>query len=250
MSFRFQKIKLKLIFMRIAIIPARGGSKRIKNKNIIDFLGKPLISYALNAAKKSGLFDKIHVSTDSEEIKIIVENLGFDIDFMRPPELSDDHTGLMPVLKWVQEKYKDMGLVFDEICCIMPTAPLLKPDDLCDGFNLFEKHDKKNPLLVVAPFPVPVEWAFYRNENTYLTTKDINALSIRSQDIKPAFYEAGPFSIFSSSHLNDKNPFIKHQFISLLIDKYRAVDIDELDDLKLAKILYLGEKSLNYHSKK
>ena len=226
--------------MRIAIIPARGGSKRIKNKNIVDFLGKPLISYALNAAKKSGLFDKIHVSTDSEEIKIIVENLGFDVDFMRPPELSDDHTGLMPVLKWVHEKYKNKRLFFDDVCCIMPTAPLLKSNDLCDGFNLYQKHNNKNPLLVVAPFPVPVEWAFHRDENTYLTTKDTNALAIRSQDIKPAFYEAGPFSIFGSSHLQDENPFSEQQFISLLIDKDRAVDIDDPEDLKLAKILYLG----------
>ena len=231
--------------MRIAIIPARGGSKRIKNKNIIDFFGKPLISYALNAAKKSGLFDKIHISTDSEQIKIIVQNLGFDIDFMRPARLSDDQTGLMPVLKWVHEEYKSKGLFFEDICCIMPTAPLLNSNDLSDAFDLYEKNKKKNPLLVVAPFPVPVEWAFYRDENTFLTSKDSNALGIRSQDIRQAFYEAGPFSIFNYSHLQDDNPFNKNKFISLLIDKDRAVDIDDIDDLKLAKILYQGRLSLN-----
>jgi pseudaminic acid cytidylyltransferase len=230
--------------MRIAIIPARGGSKRIKNKNIIDFLGKPLIAYALDAARESGLFDKIHVSTDSEEIRMVVERLGYKVDFMRSEELADDHTGLMPVLKWVHEKYKDLDQFFDEICCIMPTAPLLKSIDLIDAFNLYNKHNQENPLLVVAPFPVPVEWAFYRDENTYLTPRDANSLTIRSQDIKNAFYEAGPFSIFNFSHLENDNLFKTVKFLSLLIDKSRAVDIDDPEDLELAKTLYLGRQAI------
>lgn len=231
--------------MRIAIIPARGGSKRIKNKNIINFFGKPLIEYALDAAKKSGLFDMIHVSTDSEKIRTVVENLGYEIDFMRTEELADDHTGLMPVLEWVHEKYKDKGQFFEDICCIMPTAPLLKSSDLIDGFNLYQNHNHKNPLLVVTPFPVPVEWAFYRDENTHIIPRDTNSLTVRSQDIKPAFYEAGLFSIFHASHLQNENLFKNEQFISLLINKSRAVDIDDQEDLELAKILYLGRLFLN-----
>lgn len=234
--------------MRIAIIPARGGSKRIKSKNIVDFLGKPLISYALDAAKESGLFDMIHVSTDSEEIREVVENRGYNIDFMRSKELADDHTGLLPVLKWVHEKYKDKGLFFEDICCLMPTAPLLKSNDLIDGFNLYEKHNRKNPLLVVAPFPVPVEWAFYRDDNTHLSPRDPSSLTMRSQDIKPAFYEAGPFSIHHHLHLQDDNLIKNVPFLSLLINKSRAVDIDDPEDLELAKILYLGSISLNFFS--
>ena len=231
--------------MRIAIIPARGGSKRIKNKNIIYFLGKPLIFYALDAAKESGLFDIIHVSTDSEDIRLVVENLGYKIDFMRSKDLADDHTGLLPVLKWVLEKYKDKDMFFEDICCIMPTAPLLTSDDLIDGFNLYQKHNRKKPLLVVAPFPVPVEWAFYRDENTLLTPRDTNSLTIRSQDIKPAFYEAGPFSIFRFAHLQNENLFKDLKFLSLLVTKSRAVDIDDPEDLELAKTLYLGRLALN-----
>ncbi len=231
--------------MRIAIIPARGGSKRIKNKNIVDFFGKPLIAYALDAAKESGLFDMIHVSTDSEEIKNVVEELGFEIEFMRSKELADDHTGLIPVLRWVHEMYCQKGITYDDVCCIMPTAPLLESKNLIDAFNLYESHNKKNPLIVVSPFPVPVEWAFYRDENTYLTPRDANALLIRSQDIRPAFYEAGPFSIWNSSHLMNENPFSQDQFISLLIQKNQAVDIDDAEDLELAKILFLGRKALN-----
>lgn len=231
--------------MRIAIIPARGGSKRIKNKNIVDFFGKPLIAYALDAAKESGLFDMIHVSTDSEEIRFVVEKLGYKIDFMRSKELADDHTGLLPVLKWVHKKYQEKGMFFEDICCIMPTAPLLTSGDLIEGFNLYQKHNQKNPLLVVAPFPVPVEWAFYRDEDTHLTPIDASSLTIRSQDIKPAFYEAGPFSIFNFSHLQNENLFKNEQFLSLLITKSRAVDIDDQEDLELAKTLYLGRLSMN-----
>ena len=235
--------------MRIAIVPARGGSKRIKNKNIVDFLGKPLIAYALEAIRESCLFDKIHVSTDSQEIKIIVEQLGYKVDFMRSDNLADDHTGLLPVLQWVHKKYEEEGINFDDICCIMPTAPLLKSSDLINGFNLYQKYNKKNPLLVVAPFPVPVEWAFYRDNNTILTPRDSKALIIRSQDIKPTYYEAGPFSIFHSSHLKSNNLFHDYNLISLLINKSSAVDIDDPEDLEFAKTLYLGGLALRKFSK-
>ena len=235
--------------MRIAIIPARGGSKRIKNKNIVDFLGKPLIAYALDAAKESGLFDKIHVSTDSKEIRSVVEKLGYKVDFMRSSELADDQTGLVPVLKWVHEQYKNNGQFFEEICCIFPTAPLLLPRDLVEAFELFHKHNNKNPLLVVAPYPVPVEWAFYRDENTFLTPRDSSSLTIRSQDIKPACYESGPFTIWNSSHLQRGNPFKQEKFISFQIDKAQAVDIDDPEDLDLAKALFLGRQSLKDLSK-
>jgi pseudaminic acid cytidylyltransferase len=235
--------------MRIAIIPARGGSKRIKNKNIIDFLGKPLIAYALEAAKKSNLFDVIHVSTDSLEICDVVEKLGYKIDFLRSNELADDHTGLVPVIQWVHKEYEKRGQHFDDICCIMPAAPLLNPNDLIDGFTLYEKFNKKNPLFVVAPFPVPIEWAFYREEDTKIIARNADSLIVRSQDIKPAFYEAGPFSILNASHLHNSNALNKEQYISLLLDKSRAVDIDDAEDLELAKILYLGAQSLNTLSK-
>lgn len=230
--------------MKLAIIPARGGSKRIKNKNIINFLGKPLIAYSLNVATESGLFDKIHVSTDSEDIRTIVEKLGYKVDFMRSSELADDHTGLVPVLKWVHEQYKNKGEFFEEVCCIFPTAPLLQSKDLIEAFDLFHKNNNKNPLLVVAPYPVPVEWAFYRDENTFLTPRDPNSLTIRSQDIKNAFYESGPFTIWNSSHLQSENPFKQEQFISFQIDKAQAVDIDDPEDMELAKALFLGRLSL------
>jgi len=231
--------------MRLAIIPARGGSKRIKNKNILDFFGKPLISYALDAAKKSKLFDKIHVSTDSKEIKDIVENLGYKVDFLRKSELADDFTGLFPVLKWVFNEYKKKGIVFEDVFCIMPCAPLLTSSDLKSAYKIFKNFNSKNPLLVASPYNVPIEWAFFRQEDSVLIPKDKKALLLRSQDIRPTFYESGPFNIFSAVHLNDDNFFNKYKYISYLINKSKAIDIDDLEDLELAKILYLGQKELN-----
>ena len=131
--------------MRLALIPARGGSKRIPKKNITSFCGKPMIAYALEAAAKSGLFDKIHVSTDSHEIRNVVEDLGFPVEFMRDPNLADDFTGLAPVLRWVIEQYKARGEIYNEICCIMPAAPLLSSQDIINAFDIFTNEKGKYP---------------------------------------------------------------------------------------------------------
>ena len=136
--------------MRIAILPARGGSKRIKNKNIIDFAGKPMMVHALEATRASGLFDAIHVSTDSETIRQVAEKYDFPVDFMRTPELADDFVGLVPVLKWVLQEYQKRGKIFEDACCVFPAAPLLEPYDLIKAFEIYEKHAKAYPLLVMT----------------------------------------------------------------------------------------------------
>ena len=115
---------------RLAIIPARGGSKRIKNKNIKNFCGEPIINYIISTARESKLFNKIHVSTESNLIKEVVENNGLSIDFMRPETLSDDFTPLMPVLSFVLNTYISMGYQFDEIWLLMACAPLIDKNDL------------------------------------------------------------------------------------------------------------------------
>lgn len=232
--------------MKLAIIPARSGSKRIKNKNIIDFFGKPMIYYALQAAKKSNLFDEIHVSTDSKEIKQVVENLGYKVNFLRDKKLADDYTGLYSVNKWVYEEFKNQGKIFEEIFCILPTAPLLRASDLIEGYKRFKKFHSKYPLLVVSSFPVPIEWAFYRESNGVLIPKNKKSLYKRSQDIKQTFYESGPFSIFSYKHFEDSNYFKNRKYISIVIDKCRSVDIDNEEDLELAKVLFLGNKKNKY----
>ena len=228
----------------IAILPARSGSKRIKNKNIIDFCGTPMIAYALDAISKSQLFDKIHVSTDSTKIKKVVESLGYPVEFMRPPELAGDIVGTIPVLQWVLKEYLSKNITFEHVFNIMPAAPFLKPDDLTGAFELYLKHNKKHPLHVVSEFPVPIEWAYRRKDNGTINPIDPGAYAIRSQDLEKAYYETGPFSIFNVTHLSDDDPVTDEGFISYVLPKDRAIDIDDYQDLKFAEKLFLGQQMM------
>jgi len=223
--------------MRLAVIPARGGSKRIPKKNIAPFCGKPLIAYALEAAADSEMFDKIHVSTDSEEICQVVEQLGFSVDFKRDETLADDFTGLVPVLRWVTEQYRLLGEDYDQICCIVPTAPLLRSQDLVEAFNIFTGHNACYPLLTAARFPVPIEWAFRRSDDGLMTAVSPESLVQRSQDLQDAYYECGPFTIWNPEHLTLENP-LAGQILSYVLPAERAVDIDNPEDLVYAERLF------------
>lgn len=230
--------------MRIAIIPARGGSKRIPKKNIMSFCGKPMISYAIDAARKSALFDKIHVSTDSDEIRQTVETLGLKIDFMRDPALADDYTGMLHVLKWVVDEYRQRGEIYDEICCIFAVAPLLQSKDLNAAFDLFHKHQSKYPLLVMTRYPVPIEWAFRHDKDGFMTAVSSSQLNSRSQDLPEAYYESGPFTIWRRAHLLSENP-LADKILSYVMPGDKVVDIDTLEDLRRAEALFrliVGER--------
>jgi len=223
--------------MRLAVIPARGGSKRIPKKNIAPFCGKPMIAYALEAVADSGMFDKIHVSTDSEEICEVVEKLGFSVDFKRDPALADDFTGLVPVLRWVVDQYRRRGEDYDQICCIMPNAPLIRSQDFIEAFEIFDRHEARHPLLVFAKFPVPVEWAFRRSEDGSMTALSPTSLLERSQDLPHAYYECGPFTLWSPQHLVTDNP-LTGQVLSYVLPAERAIDIDTPEDLAYAERLF------------
>ena len=227
------------IFKRLAIIPARGGSKRIPQKNIRSFCGKPMIGHILDTAKQSNLFDKIHVSTDSEEIRLIVEDLGFPIDFLRPTSLADDYTGLMPVIKFVNNTYASQGQLFEEVWLLMACAPLIEPIDLQNAANFFEQSGGNNPLLAVAEYPVPPEWAFTIDAANRLTPVESGMFSIRSQDLEKKYFDAGIFVVYSSSTVQtyalegeDKN------FLGFPIHKLKAIDIDDEVDWIIAETLY------------
>jgi N-acylneuraminate cytidylyltransferase len=196
-----------------------------------------MIAYALEAAKKSELFDKIHVSTDSEEICQVVEALGYEVDFMRDSALADDFTGLVPVLRWVVDQYRLRDELYEQVCCIMPNAPLLISQDLVDAFNIFNQQEGRHPLLVFARFPVPIEWAFRRNEYGLMTAVSAKSLTVRSQDLEHAYYECGPFNIWSPNHLLNDNP-LTEQVLSYILPAERAVDIDTQEDLVYAEKLY------------
>ena len=223
---------------KIAIIPARGGSKRIKNKNITDFCGQPLISYSLKAAQESGLFDEIHVSTESEEIASIVEKLGAPVHFMRPIELADDHTPITPVLQWVLKQYREMGRLFQDVCLLMPTAPLIEAQDLKEGMKIFANHRGQKALIAVGQFPVPLEWAFSREADGLLVPYKPGMFAVRSQDLPKRYYDTGTFCFYTSEQITDTSG--QTSYVGYVLAKEKCIDIDDLEDLRLAEVIYKG----------
>lgn len=227
----------------LAIVPARGGSKRIKEKNITDFCGKPLIAHSIEAAQKSLLFDTIHVSTESEKIKLVAEALQADTAFPRDPSLADDQTGIVPVLRWVLREFMKRGEYFDDVCMLMPTAPLILPLDLTEAYTLFLDKKRSYPVVAVTSYPVPVEWAYdYDTKTKRLSRAFANKLtSIRSQDLSVKYYDAGAFAFFNTEQLLDERYDISLNIIGYILPKYRSVDIDDPDDLEFARRLYKGQ---------
>jgi N-acylneuraminate cytidylyltransferase len=226
----------------LAIVPARGGSKRIKYKNITDFLGKPLMAYSIEAAQQSKLFDLIHVSTDSEKIKIVATTLRTHAEFPRETMLADDQTGIIPVLRWVVREFLNRGQRFDDVCMLMPTAPLITAVDLTAAYEVFLKQRRKVPVLAVASYPVPVEWAYELETGTGKLTRAFpkKMTNVRSQDLGQKFYDAGAFAFFETQQLLDESYDLGSAFIGYQLPRQRAVDIDTQEDLAFAKILYQG----------
>lgn len=224
--------------MLLAIIPARGGSQRIKNKNIIPFCGKPLITYSLDSAKKSGIFDEIHVSTDSAEIAKVAAKSGFPVPFMRDPSLADGYTPLLPVLAWVLDEFAKQGRIFTDVCQLMPTAPLIEASDLKDAYKRFQASDKKHPLIAMSPFPAPVDWAMEIDGAGHTIAREPEKLMMRSQDLKPCFYDSGAFVFYSASQI--RKPDTSGTYLTYKLPKSRSVDIDDHEDLEMAEILYRG----------
>ena len=224
---------------RIAIIPARGGSKRIPHKNIKNFYGKPMISYPIEALIKSNLFDNIHVSTNDREIAEVVEKQGLKIDFYRPNELSDDHTPIMPVIRYVIEEYIKLKKNYDEVWVILPCSPMLDYKDLISASIIFKESKSSNLLMSVAEYPVPIEWAYKIKKNGDLQPVKKEKFSIRSQDIKRKFHDAGMFYIYSKDLvLNSQKDEIDQSIVPYFIKKGRSIDIDNIEDWKFAEKLY------------
>ena len=228
--------------MKIAIIPARGGSKRIKNKNIIDFHGKPMIAYPLEAARQSNLFNTIHVSTDDDLIQSTVVQLGFPVEFKRISSLADDYTAVMPVLQWVLTEYEKRGHHFQTICLMLPCAPLVEAEDIIKAYEIFEKHDQKFPLMAVSRFPVPIEWAYTRDKSGQLTPVSPGSYAIRSQDFSIKYYDSGSFYFYNRAHIMSEKPVTDKEYIAYELPKSKVVDIDEEEDLEFARALYFARE--------
>ena len=225
---------------RLAIIPARNGSKRIPKKNIRDFCGSPMISHILNAAKKSKLFEVIHVSTESHEIKNVVEKLGFQVPFLRSEDLADDFTPILPVLKDAMENFASIGQSFDQIWLLMACSPLIDDSDLIKAAKLFEVKGGKNPVIGITEYPVPIEWAFVRSSNGHLNPVHSGMFAKRSQELEKKYFDAGAFAIFPFEKIQAAaGAGSDNEFIGYVISKDKAIDIDDEADWNFAEAMYL-----------
>lgn len=235
----------KTMNRRIGIIPARMGSKRIPNKNIRNFCGKPMILHIIETARSSKLFDVLHVSTDSHEISNLVASQGLEVDFLRPSYLADDHTPIMPVLKFVLEEYLKNGAEFDCVALLMACAPMITADDLRGAAALFDLHDKQQAVLGVAEYPCPVEWAFRREPNGVLLPVQPGMFSVRSQDLVPSYYDAGQFCFMPTNRvINSLGAGTDKDFIGYPIQRNQAIDIDTIEDWKFAELVFTGLQKL------
>ena len=224
---------------RLLIIPAKKNSTRIKSKNIKLFRGKPIISYSIQAAKKSKLFDRIHVSTDSNKIQKICKSLGIDILFYRDKRLTKRNTGLFEVYRNDFLKLSKMNLKFDEIWCLLPCAPLIDCSDLIKISKKVKSKKIKLPCITVSKFPAPIEWSYIMSKNKKLSPLFNNKHVIPSQKLQNSYFDVGVLSVFKSFHLLKNNKrTINKKFYGYELPWNKSVDIDNIEDWKEAKMKY------------
>ena len=205
-----------------------------------------MIAHILDTARSSELFDVIHVSTDSPRIASVVESLGLEIHFPRIAELADDKTPLMPVLRYVTETFQTRGRTFDEVWLLMACAPLIEANDLLAAARLLLRTDQSKAVLAVAPYPAPIEWAFDREDDGSLTAVSPGKFAVRSQDLRPSFYDAGSFCGFPSSRvLESRGAGDDTRFVGFVLPRHKAIDIDNEEDWRLAEIVFAGVSRLN-----
>jgi pseudaminic acid cytidylyltransferase len=220
----------------LAMITARGGSKRIPRKNIKEFLGVPIIKYSIDAAIEAGCFDEVMVSTDDQEIADYAISFGAKVPFLRSKETSNDFATTADVIAEVLSDYGKRSKDFDYFCCIYPTAPFISPRRLREGYKLL-KQSNADSVVPVVRFSYPIQRAL-KIEGERLKMIWPENVSVRSQDLMPAYHDCGQFYwARTASFLKAKNLFSEH-VVPLEITEHEVQDIDTEDDWKLAELKY------------
>lgn len=223
--------------MKIAIIPARGGSKRIPRKNIKPFCGQPMLAFPIKAAIKSGCFDKVLVSTDDEEIAEIAKGYGAEVPKLRPHQLSDDHTGTSAVVRYELEQLIQQGNNISYCCCIYATTPLLTAPYLQQAWQQLQHNQNLNYVFSAARFSFPIQRALVQSKNG-VAPFDPLSIGKRSQDLIPTFHDAGQFYFGRASAWLNQLPVFADNSQMLLLPDHLVQDIDTLEDWQHAELLY------------
>ena len=223
--------------MKLCIIPARGGSKRIPKKNIRLFCGKPIIEWSIKAALNSECFDKIIVSTDDDEISNFSKNFGVEVPFVRPTNLSDDLTATTPVINHAINFFRKRKEFFDYVCCIYATAPFIEPYFIKQGLSQLINYDA-NYAFSATSFPFPIQRAIKltnRNRSEMFFPDSFNK---RSQDLEESFHDAGQFYWGKTSAWLENKRIFDDNSIPVIIPRYKVQDIDNEEDWKRAELMF------------
>ena len=221
----------------VAVIPARGGSKRIPRKNIKPFCGKPMIAYSIEAAKNAGIFDRIIVSTDSKEIASIAKEFEVEISFMRPAELADDHTGTDAVIFHALKQLMEDGEKIDYICCIYATAPFVKAEYIIKGYNILRDNNATS-CFSVTTYPFPIFRSLKINNQNRLEMFWPEYRETRSQDLPEACHDAGQFYWADAKKYLKEKQFYSKDAVPVILPRYLVQDIDTIEDWETAEKMF------------
>jgi pseudaminic acid cytidylyltransferase len=222
--------------MNIAIIPARGGSKRIPRKNIKEFAGLPIIAHSIKAALECSLFDKVIVSTDDEEIASVAQKFGADVPFIRPSNLSDDHTATIPVIAHAIQTLQN-NYVIDNVCCIYATAPFVRSSDLIDAYNALLTHNKQYAFPVTT-FPFPIQRGVKRDVEGNIEMFNPQHFTTRSQDLEEAYHDVGQFYWGRATAWIEGKPIFSDAATTIVLPRHLVQDIDTPEDWIRAELMY------------
>ena len=220
---------------KLAIITARGGSKRIPRKNIREFCGKPILYYSIEAARGAGIFDEIMVSTDDSEIALAARQAGASVPFFRSAATAGDYASTDDVIMEVLTAYRQAGQEFDAFCCIYPTAPFISGKRLRTAMELLSKADS---VLPVVPFSYPPQRGLIISEEGYVKRQFPEYASARSQDLPKIYHDCGQFYACRTKAFFDAGTTDVRRLLPLVLTELEVQDIDTLEDWKMAEIKY------------
>lgn len=223
--------------MKLAVIPARGGSKRIPGKNVKFFCGKPMIGWSIEVARQSGIFDHVVVSTDDAEIAEIAVGFGAEVPFLRPTELSDDYTGTSEVVAHAINWHQQQGATIDAVCCVYATAPFVSSSDLQAGLcKLLET--SADFVFAVTSYAYPIQRALRLSESGRVQMLWPEHFTTRSQDLEEVFHDAGQFYWGRPGAWISNKPIFSSTSASIVLPRYRVQDIDTQEDWVRAEMMF------------
>ena len=223
--------------MRLAVIPARGGSKRIPRKNIKNFHGKPMIAWSIQAALGSGCFDEVWVSTDDAEIAQVAQEYGAKVPFLRPEELSNDFATTADVMQHAVNFFENENEIRpDYVCCLYATAPFVIQQDLRNGLSLIQA-ERVDYVFSATTFPFPIQRAIKLTEQRHVEMFSPEYFNTRSQDLEEAWHDAGQFYWGTAEAWLNKSVIFSDQSKIVELPRYRVQDIDTIDDWSRAELM-------------